>query len=57
MVGHQFNSSGKVGISILYNWRFNFYVYYCKGEKGEKCQQYSCQTVNETHQSELEIFI
>lgn len=56
MVGHQFNSSGKVGISILYNWLFNFYVYYRKGEKGKKCQQYSCQTVNETHQSELEIF-
>lgn len=27
MVGHQFNSSGKVGISILYNWLFNFCIY------------------------------
>ena len=35
-VGHQVNSLGKVGISILYNWLFNFYVCYRKGEKGQK---------------------
>lgn len=42
---------------VYYTTGFSTLTYITiRGKKGKKYQQYSCQTVNETHQSELEIF-